>query len=357
MRQIRIRPWHGGLVVLLVACVAAVVIIADTKPNRRSTPLPEPAPEPRGPITMVSLGDSSVSGEGTGIYTARTNGQDGNWCHRSPKAAVHQTSVPGIERTVNLACSGAATQQARLTKHTKYGEGSQTKRLRELAKTNEIDVVLVAIGANDDPHLSHHLSACAKAWYGGPLCTDALRRDWTSTIDAMVPKVVAALRDVRKVLAQNGYDRDDYQLVVQSYPSPVSPKIPEFLRNTDGCPFRRADLEWIRSTAVPELSRGVREAAETVGARFLDLSRAGYGHEACTGGANASSEWFTRLTVRWDDLGDVHRASHAVQESFHLNAAGHAQIGQCLTEFLADTTSQAACREGDDGNLHPTVLP
>ncbi|GAA5103524.1 GDSL-type esterase/lipase family protein [Haloechinothrix salitolerans] len=357
MRQIGIRPWHGGLVVLLAACVAAVLFLANSQPNRAATPLPEPSPEPRGPITIVSLGDSSVSGEGTGIYTSTTNGQGGNWCHRSPKAMVHVTSVPGIDKTVNLACSGAATAHVALTKQTKYTEGSQAARLRELAKTHEIEVVVVAVGANDDPRFSHHLSACAKAWFGGPLCTEALRENWTSTVDAMVPKVVTALNDVRTVLAQVGYDREDYQLVVQSYPSPVSPRIPESLRNLDGCPFRTADLEWIRGTAVPELSRGMREAAEAVGARFLDLSRAGYGHEACTGGSDASNEWFTRLTVRWDDLDDVDRASHAAQESFHLNVAGHAQIGRCMTEFLADTTSEAACREGTDGELHPTVLP
>lgn len=357
MRQIRIRPWHGGLVVLLAACVAAVVLISDNQANRRSAPLPDGASEPRGPITMVSLGDSSVSGEGTGVYTPTTNGQNGNWCHRSPKATVHMTSVPGIEKTVNLACSGAASAHVALTKQTKYGEGSQSARLRQLAATNEIEVVVVAVGANDDPSFSHRLSACAKAWFGGPLCTAEMRRNWPATIDAMVPKVVRALKDVRKVLAQVGYDRDDYQLVVQSYPSPVSPKIPDNLRNLAGCPFRPADLEWIRGRAVPELGRGMRQAADAVDARFLDLSRAGYGHEACTGGTNASNEWFTRLTVRWNDLDDVDRASHAAQESFHLNVAGHAQIGRCLTEFLANTTSEAACREGTDGDLHPTVLP
>lgn len=306
---------------------------------------------------MVSLGDSSVSGEGTGTYTATTNGQNGDWCHRSPKATVHQTSVPGIEKTINLACSGAPTQQVALGPHTRYGETSQAARLRKLAKTHEIEHVVVAVGANDDPHFSRHLNTCVKAWFGGPLCTAQMRQGWTGTIDAMVPKVVTALKDVRKVLGQVGYDRDDYQLVVQSYPSPISPKIPENLRNMNGCPFRIADLKWIRNTGVPELSRGMREAAQAVDARFLDLSRAAYGHEACTGGTNASNEWFTRLTVRWDDLGDVKRASHAAQESFHLNVAGHAQIGRCLTEFVADNTSEAACREGTDGDLHPTVLP
>ncbi|MPY82775.1 MAG: hypothetical protein GEV00_05510 [Actinophytocola sp.] len=359
MRQFRFRPWYGGLVVLLAAAMAAVVFVGGDEPPHRPAPVPAPEPEPpsRGPLTMVSIGDSSVSGEGTGIYTPETNGRAGDWCHRSPKAMVHQTSVPGIEQTVNLACSGASTQQVRLGKHTRYGEGSQAAQLRELAKTNEIKIVTVAIGANDDPRFSDRLSECVRAYWGGPPCTQRLTRHWDATIDRMVPKVVAALADIRTVLTETGYQRDDYQLIVQSYPSPVSPHIPEYLRSLNGCPFRTSDLAWIHSTAVARLSQGLHEAANRAGARFLDLSRAGYGHEACTGGRDAGSEWFTRLTVRWDYLDKVARASHAAQESFHLNAAGHAQIGRCITEFVASTRDAAACLEGTDGHLHPTVLP
>ncbi|MGH3434303.1 MAG: GDSL-type esterase/lipase family protein, partial [Thermocrispum sp.] len=165
-------------------------------------------------------------------------------------------------------------------------------------------------------------------------------------------KVVRALSDIRTVMAESGYRRNEYQLVLMSYASPVSPDIPEKLRSLDGCPFRVSDLTWIASTGVRELSKGLRRAADEAGARFLDLSRAGDGHEACTGGADPSSEWFTRLTVRWDDLSDVTRAGHAAQESYHPNKEGHAQIARCLTEFLGMPETRAACLEGPDGNLH-----
>lgn len=298
------------------------------------------------------MGDSSISGEGTGQYTPGTDGKGGNWCHRSPESTIHATSVPGVGKTVNLACSGAATAHVALTEQTKYTEGSQAARLRKLTKDHRVAAVVVAVGANDDPHFSQRLTECTKAWWGTKPCSDALAPMWRSIVDAMVPKVVRALGDVRSVLDDAGYDRSDYQLVVQSYPSPVSPDIPENLRNLDGCPFRARDLRWIRDVGVVEIADGMRRAADEAGARFLDLSRAGHGHEACTGGDDASSEWFTRLTVQWNDLGDVERASHAAQESFHANVRGHAQFGGCLTEFLASTDRTAICLEGKDGNLH-----
>ena len=98
-----------------------------------------------------------------------------------------------------------------------------------------------------------------------------------------------------------------------------------------------------------ELSNGLRTAAGKVNARFLDLSRAGEGHEACA--AKPESEWFTRLTVGWDGLKNEKRSSHALQESFHPNALGHQQFGRCLTEFLATDKRDGACVPRLDGSL------
>ena len=56
--------------------------------------------------------------------------------------------------------------------------------------------------------------------------------------------------------------------------------------------------------------------------------------------------------MQWADLNSDERATHALQESFHPNAAGHAQFGRCLGEFLTTTDRAAACLPGSDGNLH-----
>jgi hypothetical protein len=168
----------------------------------------------------------------------------------------------------------------------------------------------------------------------------------------MVPKVATAVSDVKKVLAQAGYVPADYQLVLQSYAAPIGPDLPEDLRSLNGCPFRVEDLRWISQTGIGTLSAGLKAAAQQTGARFLDLAKAGVQHEACSGGANPATEWFTRLTLQLADLGRADRAGHALQESFHPNAAGHTAIANCLTEFLATREGNASCLAGADGKLH-----
>jgi lysophospholipase L1-like esterase len=305
-------------------------------------------------LTIVALGDSTASGEGSGDYTADTNGLNGNWCHRSPNATVYQTAAPGIESKIDLACSGAPSGQVALGDVKQWTEPSQAQRLGELTKTNRVAAVVVAIGANDDPHFSALVTDCVKAWFNphDPPCSEKIKNTWQNQVDAMVPKVVNALGDVKKVLADAGYTPADYQLVVQSYAAPIGPDIPESLRNLNGCPFRTEDLYWVGRYGVEMLASGIQQAAKQAGARYLDLSRAGLGHEACSGGPDPAREWFSRLTLQLQDLSQEARASHALQESFHPNAAGYVEFARCLTEFLAAGNGNAACLPGADGNLH-----
>jgi lysophospholipase L1-like esterase len=301
------------------------------------------------------MGDSTASGEGAGQYTPTTNGQAGDWCHRSPNAFVEKIAVPGITAHVNLACSGAPAEQVALGDVKQWTEGSQAQQLAALVKDHRVAAVVIAVGANDDPKFSNQVTDCFKAWFspGGPPCSEALEQSWQSKVDAMVPKVTAAVSDVKKVLAQAGYVPADYQLIVQSYAAPIGPDVPEDLRSLNGCPFRIEDLRWISQTGIGVLSTGVKTAAQRTGARFLDLAKAGVKREACSGGANPATEWFTRLTLQLADLGQADRAGHALQESFHPNAAGHTAIANCLTEFMATREGNASCLAGADGKLHP----
>jgi len=350
----RYRWWIGGGALLFVVALLAVFAFPSSNPPG---PGRRPGPPGTGPLTIVTLGDSTLSGEGAGNYTADTNGTNGDWCHRSPNAAVFKTDLPGIAAKVNLACSGAPSAQVGLGDAKQWGEPSQAQQLGALLGNHRVSAVVIAVGANDDPHFSQLVSECFQSWFisGNAPCSVGIKTGWQSRIDAMVPKVVAAVSDVKTVLARAGYLPEDYQLVLQSYASPISPDLPANLQNLNGCPFRTEDLRWMRDVGVPALSAGIAKAAAQTGARFLDLSRAGRGHEACTGGADPSTEWFSRLTLQLNDLTDANRATHALQESFHPNANGHAQIGRCLTEFLATTAGSAACLVGSDGNLHPAA--
>lgn len=343
-----------GLVVLLLA--SALVLAGD---HRFPLPRPLPGPPQDAQQVVVAMGDSTISGEGAGDYQAGTDGEDGNWCHRSANASVHELVLPQVDRTINLACSGAPSAQVGLGDVEQYTEPSQAQRLARIAANDRVIAVVVASGANDDPAFSHVLNDCVQAWIvNNRSCAAAVGKDWQRRVDAMVPKLTRALRDIRTVMRNAGYQRTDYDLVVQSYATPIGTKIVSGLQDLSGCPFRTEDLRWVQYDAVPVLTDGVREAAAEVDARFLDLSSSGTGHEACSA-RDASQEWFRRLSVQWTDLDQDERARHALQESFHPNALGHKQVGGCLAEFLNTVDRAATCLPGTDGNLHaaPSLTP
>ena len=77
------------------------------------------------------------------------------------------------------------------------------------------------------------------------------------------------------------------------------------------------------------------------------------GREACN--RSTWTHWITPLTVDAGTLLHSADPSHIVQQSFHPNAAGHAQLGRCLTEFYADGLAEGSCLRGADGNLHATT--
>lgn len=339
------------LTVALVFPLFALLLLVSDSPY---PPLPGPGRD--APRAIVALGDSTMAGEGAGSYEPGTNGENENWCHRSTKASVHHTKVAGVDRVFNLACSGANSEQVGITDQVRNTEGSQARRLAAIAREYRVSVVVVAVGANDDPRFADVLGACLRAWIERRSdCAKAMADEWKARVERMTPKVERALRDIRRVLQDEGYTPRSYTLVLQSYAAPVAPGFPFDLQNLSGCPLRTGDLEWVRDRAVEQLSEGLRTAARAAEARFLDLSKAGDDREACSGGDKPDEEWFTRLTVDFDGLRDEARARHALQESFHPNDRGYAQFGRCMSEFLATTAREASCVAGEDGNLDAVV--
>ncbi|GAA1277497.1 GDSL-type esterase/lipase family protein [Saccharothrix xinjiangensis] len=307
------------------------------------------------PTAVVSLGDSAMSGEGAGSYEDGTEGENGNWCHRSTVAMVHRTRL--ADRTVNLACSGADSANVSLADTVHYTEGSQARRLIDVAREFRVTAVVVQVGANDDPEFADTMVDCVIAWANpfGPACRAELEREWPGRLAAMAPKVEDALRDVRAAMGSAGYDNSQYDLVLTSYASPVTERMDRILHGPQGCPLRLADAGYGRTVAVPQLSEALRGVASRAGVKFLDLSRATENREACTKGSTTNGEWQRRLTVDPNALvnGGLDAIGlHLAQQSFHPNAAAHDQLGGCLTEFVTSGAGSARCLEGADGNLH-----
>jgi lysophospholipase L1-like esterase len=311
-----------------------------------------PAAADARPTAVVALGDSAAAGDGAGDYVAGTRGEGGNWCHRSPHAYVHVSGLAA--ESVNLACSGAEAADVAFGSPTHYTEGSQAERLADVALRYRVTAVTLQVGANDDPELIGTLTACIRTFVDPrqPPCRETIGPSWPARLAAMAPKVEAAVRDVRAAMRRAGYADSEYAFVLASYASPITEHmVAGFAR---GCPYSRADAAWGRTVALPELSTALRGVAERSGVRFLDLSRASEGYEACAR-LDASQEWQRRLTVDPRQLahgGLGVAARHVAQESFHPTARGHAEMGRCLGEFVRSAADSGACLVGRDGQLH-----
>lgn len=353
----RMAMARRSLLPLLVLPLGTVLILAFLVASRPTPDLRPVLPDTR-PRAIVALGDSTMSGEGAGDYAPGTRGQPGNFCHRSANALVYRIDLPGVTERFNLACSGAHAADVGFAEPNRSPGSAQAERLRRVALRYRVEAVVVAVGANDDPHFADTMLRCVEAWArrSGPSCSDVLAPQWPQRLDAMAPKVAAALDDIRAALRGAGYTDDDYDLVLQSYPSPLTEDIVPRLRDLSGCPFRIEDLAWIRTEAVPQLAAALRGVAQRSGARYLDLSRAAQGHEACSSPGAPAQEWINRLRVDFELLRREETADRALAESFHPNATGHARIAGCLQEFLLGGRREAMCIVDDEGALHPRPI-
>jgi len=307
------------------------------------------------PTAVVSLGDSAISGKGAGNYEPGTRGENGDWCHRSANALVHRTQLAA--RSINLACSGSDAAHVSLADTTHYTEGSQARRLIDVARLYRVTTVIVQVGANDEPAFADTVLDCVGAWLNPfwPSCSSWLSGQWPARVAAMAPRVERAVLDVRTAMYVAGYAPSAYNLVLASYASPFTERMDPIWHGPDGCPIRLSDARWGRTSAVPQLSEALRGAAIRTGVKFLDFSRATEGREACSNWSSTSGEWQNRITVdplAWWYGGLDAIGIHTAQESFHPNAAGHGQLGRCLTEFVNSAAPTARCLIGGDGNLH-----
>ncbi|MGR8008546.1 ricin-type beta-trefoil lectin domain protein [Streptomyces hypolithicus] len=291
---------------------------------------------------LISLGDSEISGEGVGTYEPGTNGPD-NWCHRSPDSAIHRTGI-AADVTYNVSCSGAYTGNIRIGGSKQYAdELVQSDNLAIKARNTRIKMVLLVAGANDDLQFGPVMTDCVTRYIllQGP-CEPKYAGGWQARVDALVPKVEQTVRDLRTTMRGAGYADGDYKLVVMGYPSPIGPDF----RDNPGFPGKLicgglgydADTVWGRNSAVPAFERGMRAAAATTGATYLDNSRLFHGHEVCM-----DDSWARGLYV--DLTNPFPPDANSVRQSFHPNAKGHGAFASCLTQLYDSGRREASCAD------------
>ncbi|MGR7001588.1 hypothetical protein ACU686_32000 [Yinghuangia aomiensis] len=102
--------------------------------------------------SLISLGDSEISGEGVGTYEAPTDASD-NWCHRSPLSAIHLHRHPRRHHLTPSPAQGAVVGQHphRREQAIPRRAGAVRQPRHQGAQQRASKMVLLVIGANDDP--------------------------------------------------------------------------------------------------------------------------------------------------------------------------------------------------------------
>jgi hypothetical protein len=342
---------------------------------------------PGSTTSIVSLGDSFVSGEGgrwlgngsepfgtrsgtdraahdcdaLGVCEydpARVYGaSEENDCHRSDVAPVESAPVD-VDDRVNLACSGAKLANvwpAALGGRWHFGEAPQVDQLAAVAAREEVRMVVLTAGAND-VGFGELVAGCALDWARSPeddpvLCRRRAQADVDAALPGMERGLEKALGGVRATMAAAGYRRTDYRLVTMGYTSPFPAgrwfRYPEdgwSRLNEGGCPVWNADADWAAGAGTDSIVAAMRRAATAAGAEFLDLRHALDGHQLCDrrsrragleGPSPQASEWVRRLAF----------VQGSSRESLHPDAYGQRAIGACLGLLYAASRGDYGCHD------------
>ena len=328
---------------------------------------------------IVTLGDSYISGEagrwkgnstttsgdsagtdrawdGEKVDKARVylDGSDVDECHRSDVAEVISAARIGVT-PINLACSGSETVNVlRKSAGGKPYKDAQTQgdRFVDIVQEFDVRVIVLSIGGNDLGFGDAAQDCVTRYLRGGSACHDDAQKQIDGRMAGTMSNVRHVIDDLRDVMKDAGYDRDDYRFILQSYPSPVPRGDENRLSETGwsrvsyGCGMWNSDLDWARDTFVPQLADNLRAVAVAEKVEFLDVRDLLQGHEICSKtakpdgtAADSDLEW-ARVVSAGISQGDK-------QESLHPNALGQIALGACLRRAIADDDGDEwMCRAG-----------
>lgn len=371
-------------VVTVLALVAVTVVVA---PSSGAAATPEPT-------VAVAMGDSYVAGQagrwnGNSSYdygdrsgTDRAAQRRGwfwryvqedvygasyaNGCNRSDVAPIISAGLD-VAAVFNLACSGAETRHvlpASAGGEPYRGEDPQLDQLAYVARTHDVEVVVLSIGGNDLGFADIIVDCAAGYLTSSRWNPNTCRADQDRNVKRALPGTLDAvqriLQETTRVLEANG--DGDARIILQSYPSPVVESGNARYSQTSWkrvfrglCPFWDVDLDWANQTLVPTINDGFAAEAKEAGVEFLDLSQSLKGHEPCastarrgTGGDGVDAQWvrFVSTGIGQGDAG----------ESAHPNAYGQRALGRCLALALATDDRPDTCRNSPGGGVSDMFL-
>lgn len=401
-----VRRGHAAVLVTVLALLVSLVGWVPGADAQTSQP------EDRW---VVTLGDSAISGEagrwagntnlgawrvdagGPGAYDEGAPSEPLPGCHRSTAAEAHiGTDADGNPiRSLNLACSGARTY-SRVTDDGTWkpgvdfyddgtGRKGQALMLQEFAAGNDVDAVVVLIGANNFG-FADILTRCVTNWLTSPswwknFCHDdrSIRDRFTpSAVEARTEEVAGAFRDVRQAMANAGYADGDYTIIAQTYSSPI-PRGAQFRypetgwtrQSVGGCGVWNRDADWANDTAVVLINQAVVEGASRAGLAdhaVLEMTHALDGRRLCEDTVGLLEE---RGLSTWQSPGAVDRTEwvsqvrtvttlvgpYQLQEGMHPSYWGQLALRSCLRQAVGTADVRGGtCVRGADG-LDPRGEP
>ena len=338
-----------------------------------------------GNPTVVSVGDSYISGEG-GRWAGNTNGSSNNTdaggaaayndnaggtaevinrCHRSTAAEIH---IGGGISSKNLACSGAKVATDASGSDFKPGldfySGSagqgQALMLQNFAASNNVKMVNLSIGGNDF-NFASIVQTCVTNFLTSPswwpnYCNDdsSVTSNFTAAnVTAKTTAIKNAILNIKNAMTNVGYSTTQYAIVVQDYMSPV-PTSSGFRysqsgftrQNTGGCGFWNNDANWANNTALPTINNAVKNGAAQTGltnVKIMELQTTFNGRRLCentvglleeeglatwqSAGAVDNSEWIEQIRTVSTVFGPYY-----VQESLHPNYWGEKALRNCVRQ-------------------------
>jgi hypothetical protein len=360
-----------------------VVLVLGVAPPALATP-------GVGTPTVVTLGDSAISGEG-GRWAGNTNGSytrvdalgsRAYWdtstgeairgCHRSRAAQAH---IGGGVTGINLACSGAKTTTGGTGSGQDFkpgidfysdssGRKGQALELEQKARDNNVRAVVLMIGANNYGFAAI-VERCVTNWLTSP----SWLKNYCSDDSSMTSRFTAArqqtetnnVRDafirVGQAMANAGYSTSQYKIIAQTYWSPIPrgsgfryPESGWTRQSIGGCGTWNRDANWANDTVVTAMNNSVKNGAAAAGLPnvvTLDLvdSLVGrrLGQRLCENTVGLLEE---TGTASWQSAGAVDRSEwvaqirtvttivgpYQLQESGHASYWGQLAMRNCLRQ-------------------------
>ena len=363
---------------------AAVLLLSLTGLGLVAPPAHADGPGSGTPY-VVTVGDSYISGE-AGRWAGSSNDSEAPAdalgahayhdnathtaeqipkCHRSLSAEAY---IGGGVGGLNLACSGAETTTGTGSDFKPgidfYDDGAghlgQAKLLQQFAASHNVKQVVVSIGGNDF-NFASIVTQCVQDFLLSPSWDPDYCRDDSSVvanftaanITAVRAKIATAFQNLRTAMRNAGYDDSAWNLVVQTYPSPI-PSASGFRygqsgytrQSTGGCGFWNADADWANSIALVTINSTVRDAIGQSGlgnARLLELQSAFNGRRLCEKNVGLYEEvglssWTQPTAVdKTEWINQIRTvttigSNYFIQESLHPNYWAQLALRNCLRQ-------------------------